>query len=331
MEVLPCSRCPLLLNVRNSPMPYAISRFLLKGNRYRLTGNRQVILWRPITEATFPMKTMVRCSVVAGVFTSVLLLLSAGLHVEAQVVTFNFSGTLHTKLDSNSLLPSSITSTSAFTGTVSYDIGAVPDSAPANVSYGYYIYSGPGLSMSATIAGNTFASIAPSNHSDVFIIHDEQPGTPYDELAFEDSTLTLNKGPLPGITDANMDVDLQDQSSTALNTDARPMAAPSISSFPNLKRFAIFGGTNGTMVYYLEGDISSIIPIQPPLLSITPNGPGFALLSWPDAATNYVLEESLTMTGAWSQVNGSFTTNAGEINLTVPSRPGSKFYRLHAQ
>lgn len=277
------------------------------------------------------MNTLIGRSVTAGVSVSILIWLSASFHTEAQLVTFNFSGTLHTKLDPSNALPASITSTSAFTGTVSYDIGAVPDSAPADPTYGYYIYNVPGLSMSITIAGNTFVSLAPSNHTDVFIIHDEQPGTPYDELDWEVNTLTLNAAAMPGVTDANMDVDLQDQTSTALTTDARPTAAPPLSIFPNLKRWYLYGGTNGTRVYYLEGNISSIVPIQPPLLSITRSNSVTALLSWPEAATNYILEESLTVTGAWSQVNAPFTTNAGEISLTVPSQPGSKFYRLHSQ
>ena len=277
------------------------------------------------------MNTLVGRSVVAGVSAGVLILLSASLPVEAQIVTFNFSGTLQTKFDPSNALPASITSTSAFTGTVSYDIGAVPDSAPADTSYGYYIYNVPGLNMNVSIAGNTFASMAPSNHTDVFIIHDEPPGTPYDELDWEVSTLALNGAAMPAVTAANMDVDLQDQTSTALNTDARPSAALPLIIFPNLKRWYLYGGTNGTRLYYLEGNIASIVPIQPPLLSITPNGPATALLSWPEAATNYVLEESLTVTGTWSQVNAPFATNSGQISLTFPSQPGDKFYRLHAQ
>ena len=41
-----------------------------------------------------------------------------------------------------------------------------------------------------------------------------------------------------------------------------------------------------------------------------------------------MLDQSLTVTGAWSQVSFPYTTNATDISVNVPAPTGNKFYRL---
>ena len=64
-----------------------------------------------------------------------------------------------------------------------------------------------------------------------------------------------------------------------------------------------------------------------PLLSVERLG-GAVRVYWPTNATGFVLDQSLTVTGTWSQVSFPYTTNAMQISITVPSPVGNKFYRL---
>jgi hypothetical protein len=60
-----------------------------------------------------------------------------------------------------------------------------------------------------------------------------------------------------------------------------------------------------------------------PTLTIAKGAPGFALISWSPATTNWVLQESLNLTSGWTNsVSGA--TNP----VTVPALPPRKFYRL---
>ncbi len=49
---------------------------------------------------------------------------------------------------------------------------------------------------------------------------------------------------------------------------------------------------------------------------------------WPRPATGFVLDQSLTVTGTWSQVAFPYTTNATDISITVLAPTGHRFYRL---
>lgn len=54
---------------------------------------------------------------------------------------------------------------------------------------------------------------------------------------------------------------------------------------------------------------------------------GNVRIFWPLPATGFVLDQSLTVTGVWSQVAFPYATNATHISVTVPA-VGNKFYRL---
>jgi hypothetical protein len=46
------------------------------------------------------------------------------------------------------------------------------------------------------------------------------------------------------------------------------------------------------------------------------------------SGTGFVLDQSPTVTGAWSQVSFPYATNATDISVSVPTPTGNKFYRL---
>ena len=49
---------------------------------------------------------------------------------------------------------------------------------------------------------------------------------------------------------------------------------------------------------------------------------------WSLSASGFVLDESSSIGGAWSQVAFPYDTNANDISITVPAPSGSRFYRL---
>ena len=82
--------------------------------------------------------------------------------------------------------------------------------------------------------------------------------------------------------------------------------------------------------YTIDGGFWSIAAVQTPgapLLSVEQLGSAVRVY-WPLPATGFVLDQSLTVTGAWSQVSFPYNTNATQISLTVPAPAGNKFYRL---
>ncbi|MCW5555875.1 MAG: hypothetical protein KIS67_27425 [Verrucomicrobiae bacterium] len=61
-----------------------------------------------------------------------------------------------------------------------------------------------------------------------------------------------------------------------------------------------------------------------PTLTIAKVAPGFAFISWtPATGTNWVLQEALAVTGAWTNSPSGWTNP-----ITVPATLPTKFYRL---
>jgi hypothetical protein len=82
--------------------------------------------------------------------------------------------------------------------------------------------------------------------------------------------------------------------------------------------------------YTIEGGFWGVMASIPPALSIACSGADI-IVSWPLSATDYVLEETPTLTTSpipWTRVSPPYTTNATHYSLTVPAPTGAKFYRL---
>lgn len=75
------------------------------------------------------------------------------------------------------------------------------------------------------------------------------------------------------------------------------------------------------------GILSAVQTPGAPLLSIQ-RADGGARVFWPKPATDWLLDQSLTVTGAWSQVTFPYATNATDISVSLPSPTGNRFYRL---
>jgi hypothetical protein len=89
---------------------------------------------------------------------------------------------------------------------------------------------------------------------------------------------------------------------------------------------ALSGGSY-TLTGGFWGVVSAVQTPGAPLLSIERSG-GNVRVFWPKPSTGFLLDQSLTLTGTWSQVSFPYTTNATDISITVPAPVGNKFYRL---
>ena len=86
-------------------------------------------------------------------------------------------------------------------------------------------------------------------------------------------------------------------------------------------------GGSYTLVGGFWGIVSAVQTPGAPLLSIERIG-GDVRVFWSNPSPGFVLDQSLTVTGGWSQVSFPYTTNSTDISITVPSPVGNKFYRL---
>ena len=80
----------------------------------------------------------------------------------------------------------------------------------------------------------------------------------------------------------------------------------------------------------ITGGFWSIFAVQTPeapLLSVERQGADVRVF-WPLPATGFVLDQSLAVTGAWSQVAFPYATNLIDISISLPVPSRNKFYRL---
>ena len=75
------------------------------------------------------------------------------------------------------------------------------------------------------------------------------------------------------------------------------------------------------------GIVAAVQTPGAPLLSVERLGSAVRVY-WPLPATGFLLDQSLVVTGAGSQVSFPYTTNSTHISITVPAPTGNKFYRL---
>jgi hypothetical protein len=86
------------------------------------------------------------------------------------------------------------------------------------------------------------------------------------------------------------------------------------------------GGTY-SLVGGFWGIVSAVQTAGAPLLSIE-RQPGAVRVYWPQPAAGFVLDQSLSVTGVWSQVSFPYNTNTADISVSINPPVGDKFYRL---
>jgi hypothetical protein len=88
-------------------------------------------------------------------------------------------------------------------------------------------------------------------------------------------------------------------------------------------------GGNFTLDGGFWGIIAAVQTPGAPLLTITPSN-SFAIVSWPDTATGFRLENNgnLSLTNGWATAPQIRSTNGGFISVTVPGTVGNNFFRL---
>jgi uncharacterized repeat protein (TIGR03803 family) len=83
-----------------------------------------------------------------------------------------------------------------------------------------------------------------------------------------------------------------------------------------------FGGTNG------GGTIFALVLPPPPSLHLAPAGGSFTV-SWPSFATNFVLQQNLTLNSlTWSNFTGTVSDDGTNKSIAIMPTGGSAFFRL---
>ena len=77
------------------------------------------------------------------------------------------------------------------------------------------------------------------------------------------------------------------------------------------------------------GSFHTVALVSTPTITTSSSGSNLTLL-WPDTATGFRLESTLSLspTISWSNVTGTFQTNGGNISIVLPTTGAPKFYRL---
>ena len=111
---------------------------------------------------------------------------------------------------------------------------------------------------------------------------------------------------------------------TCTSTDG-PFALSGTLGQPDANQQSLTGGT-----FSLAGGFWSFVVVptpEAPLLTIERQGADVRVF-WPLPDTGFVLDQSLSATGGWSQVTLPYATNTAGISISVPAPTGNQFYRL---
>jgi hypothetical protein len=193
-----------------------------------------------------------------------LILLTAS-SVSAQVVSFNFTGSLSSVSDQATYLPDDIQSGQSFTGTITYDTAHVSDSDAS--SNGQYIFTGAAqgdFSMTVNVSAPghvySFTSVAVPP----IVQNSVQVQTAF-QIDYTVGDALMDGAPLPAVSNGSrLILSLSDVSGSALSNDALPTSAPAFSDFVNHRLFFEGQETGGFTVYGFEGTIDSITPVPEP-------------------------------------------------------------------
>ncbi len=196
--------------------------------------------------------------------------------LDAQVVSFNFSGTINTVSDPNSVLPNDITTGIAYSGTVTYNTANLQDAFPADPNNGVYRFEGAALNdfnMTVTLGSHSI-TVNPSpslpHYIQAYLVSDHL-------LDYGSREPRLDGSQPPGsLGDWSANVTLWDSTKSALTSDALPVASPTLSKFNN--PLFSFSANNGTDTFYVAGPLASITPVPEPATTGLAIGAG--LLGW---------------------------------------------------
>jgi len=185
-----------------------------------------------------------------------------GATANAQIVSFEFSGTIQQVTDPGGLLPADITAGVPYSGIVTYDTSRVTDFVPGDSGNGVYRFQGSSANdyaMNATVGTHTISwNPTPTlpNYIQAYLLSNHL-------LDYGARQPQLDGAQPPGsIVDWNANVSLWDTTSTALSSDALPTSAPVLGLFDQPTFY--LQAANGADNYYFGGPITSITPVPEP-------------------------------------------------------------------
>jgi|GEM_PF-6311547 hypothetical protein len=292
-----------------------------RSSRVRLESNP--------TRFTTPMKTIRGLSIV-------ILTVWMTLNATAAMVRFDFSGVVTHISDYSNAVPGSITYDTPMSGSLSYDPSTIRngiDYNPSPNSGSYYFSSDGVFSISVKIGPHTFSNLT---HTTEFpyasiIVHNDYLGD--DRFTAEDGSpyVVMDGGAFLGdCDDSYISFDFVDNTGTAFDSDALPLAPIELSRFSNRHTVNVFGLKNENMVFNITATITNIDGVLPPKLKMHAQPDRTVKLSWPLAAEGFKLLQTTNLTTGigWTTNTAAIVDTASEHTVTLPASDGAMFFRL---
>lgn len=272
-------------------------------------------------------------------------LVVAGLNLTASAapVTFWFGGYIYNVYNPSNQLPIAATVGMPFTGRITYDAAHVADGATNTVpggSYGnYYMKDLAGFTSVFQLAGHVITNQSAQagytgqmqvannyQNEDALMISTAAGG----DLQFDGAPLGNPVAIPPRF--AYMDIDLGDETKTALNHPGLPATAPNLEKFSKRREWRwglSLDDGNPTQVYGVSGIITAISTNEIVFLTQTELSNSAARLSWPKLNTGFTLQVCTNLSsGTWQAATNVVSQTAFENTTTISMTGPSKFYRL---
>jgi hypothetical protein len=130
--------------------------------------------------------------------------------------------------------------------------------------------------------------------------------------------------------EGSISLDLVDDTATAFNSDALPVAPLELSRFPKRHTVNVYGLKNGSLAFRITTTITNIDGVLPPTLKIQAQPDRTVKLSWPLAAEGFKLLQTTNLSAGigWTTNTTTVVDTASEHTVTLPASAGALFFQL---
>jgi hypothetical protein len=226
-------------------------------------------------------------------------------------------------------LPASVTNGAPVIGEVRYQPSQAGADLQPTADTGIYSFGAGTLAMTMKIGNSSFES-DPSVVNYVTVYNDASGSPASDRILYSATRVLVGGLPLAGNPDASYwNVDFSTTNLAALNSDALPTKAPSLSDFVKVggqgyRVVSCYTYKNGNYYYGFSVEITAVSPI--PELQIVRQGTN-CIVFWP-ATAQYSLETATDVTGPWLSNQAAVSETNSVQSITVPTSEQRRFYRL---
>ena len=267
------------------------------------------------------------------------MLTQSALVLPAAPVTFWYGGYITSIDDPSNAAPFAVKEGMPFTGKITFD-GSLAESSSTNGVPGglysqHYFNSTAGYSMLFQIGGHVVMNAANQGSLTGDIIVGDQYND-RDVLWFETNPggdILLDGAPFvtyPRFSGLNLN--LEDDTTTALTSPALPTSAPDLAKFQSYRQISwgvYIDDGNPTQVFSVSGEITVISANEVVFLSQVKTAASTLRLSWPRSHSGFALQSTTNLpSGPWDSVTNAIIDVGLEHTVTISTTGPQRFYRL---